>query len=220
MLDYFLGSGDKIRYFFEEKAEKGLIESNPEQCVNKIGHNLHELNPIFKAVSISNEVKDIAHSLRYQEPAILQSMLIFKQPGIGGEVPGHVDSTFLYTDPPSCTGLWFALEDCDMLNGCMSFSPGSHKKYPLFKRFVRDPSGTGTKMVYLTEHHSEPPPEEYMPVPVKSGSLVLIHGLVYHKSGKEITFLSMQFILTSNFLLVCFKAATCQRIVDGSILST
>lgn len=54
-------------------------------------------------------------------------MVICKQPSIGGAVPSHNDSTFLYTSPPSATGLWFALEDCTPSNGCLSFMPGSHR---------------------------------------------------------------------------------------------
>lgn len=37
-------------------------------------------------------------------------MLIFKQRRIGGAVNPHQDSTFLFTDPPSCIGLWTALQ--------------------------------------------------------------------------------------------------------------
>ena len=39
-----------------------------------------------------------------------QGMLIFKQRRIGGPVGAHQDSTFLFTDPPSCVGLWTALQ--------------------------------------------------------------------------------------------------------------
>lgn len=39
-------------------------------------------------------------------------MVICKQPKIGGEVPVHNDSTFLYTEPVSAVGFWFALEPC------------------------------------------------------------------------------------------------------------
>ncbi|KAJ3343959.1 hypothetical protein HDU91_000317 [Kappamyces sp. JEL0680] len=185
--DYFLGSGDKIRYFTEEKADLSKIPK--EKAINKIGHALHELNPVFKEFSQSPKIAAIARSLGYRSPAILQSMLIFKQPEIGGEVPGHIDSTFLYTEPPSATGCWFALEDCTLSNGCMYFAPGSHKKYPkVAKRFVRDlDTGTGTKMVYLDTDHSEPAPEEYVAAPVSKGSLVLIHGLVHHKSGPNLS---------------------------------
>lgn len=54
-------------------------------------------------------------------------MIICKQPSIGGAVPHHNDSTFLYTDPPSAVGFWFALEDCTRTNGCLSFLKGSHR---------------------------------------------------------------------------------------------
>jgi phytanoyl-CoA hydroxylase len=59
-------------------------------------------------------------------------------------VASHQDSVFLYTDPPSAVGFWFALEDCTTTNGCLSFVPGSHKTSPIIKRFVRlDEGGTG-----------------------------------------------------------------------------
>lgn len=41
--------------------------------------------------------------------AVLQSMIICKQPRIGAEVPIHDDSSFLHTDPPSALGFWSAI---------------------------------------------------------------------------------------------------------------
>lgn len=83
----------------------------------------------------------MARSLGFQKPQVLQSMLIFKQPYIGGTVPIHQDSTFLYTEPTSAVGFWYALEDCTTENGCLYFLPGSHKTAPIDRRFVRAPQG-------------------------------------------------------------------------------
>jgi phytanoyl-CoA hydroxylase len=55
-------------------------------------------------------------------------MYIFKQPGIGGEVGCHQDATFLYTDPITVTGFWFAIEDATLENGCLWAAPGGHRE--------------------------------------------------------------------------------------------
>lgn len=72
-------------------------------------------------------------------------MYIFKNPHIGGDVQCHQDATFLHTDPVSVVGLWFALEDATIENGCMWALPGGHRG-PLRKRFARRPDGRGTVM--------------------------------------------------------------------------
>lgn len=128
---YFLESGDKIRYFLEEDSidvKSGKLNRSPELCVNKCGHALHVLDPTFYQLSFSQRVQNLVKSLEsFQDPRILQSMVICKQPSIGGAVPSHNDSTFLFTNPPSAIGLWFALEDCTRSNGCLSFLPCSHR---------------------------------------------------------------------------------------------
>ncbi len=40
------------------------------------------------------------------------------------QVVPHQDSSFLITDPPSCVGLWWALEDATRDNGCLWALPG------------------------------------------------------------------------------------------------
>lgn len=48
------------------------------------------------------------------------------------------DNAFILTDPePTCLGFWFALDDATIENGCLWALPGSHKEYPVNKRFVR-----------------------------------------------------------------------------------
>ena len=124
--DYFLNSGDKIRFFFEEDAfhPDGTLKQSKEQSINKIGHALHDLDPVFNEFSRRPSVERLVADLGINHPLLLQGMYIFKQPTIGGEVTCHQDSTFLYTEPPAIAGLWFALEDATVENGCLWAIPG------------------------------------------------------------------------------------------------
>ncbi|XP_069870897.1 phytanoyl-CoA dioxygenase domain-containing protein 1 isoform X2 [Dipodomys merriami] len=85
--DYFLSSGDKIRFFFEKGVfdKKGNFVVPPEKAVNKIGHALHAHDPVFRSVTHSPKVQALARSLGLQMPVVVQSMYIFKQPHFGGE---------------------------------------------------------------------------------------------------------------------------------------
>jgi Phytanoyl-CoA dioxygenase (PhyH) len=67
---------------------------------------------------------------------------------------------FLYTDPPSAVGFWFALEDCTKENGCLAFVPGSHLRCGIGKRFVRLEGG-GTGFVEIGPQGTEPGEEEF-----------------------------------------------------------
>lgn len=119
-------------------------------------------------------------------------MVICKQPEIGGAVPPHQDSTFLYTDPPSAVGYWYALEDATKENGCLSFAAGSHKRAAVKQRFVRKGGGTGfidndgPQFPKGLQTESETGKVEvYDMGEVKAGTLVLIHGNILHKSEKN-----------------------------------
>ncbi len=101
--DYFLESGDKVRFFFEEDAflPDGSLKQAKELSINKIGHAMHDLDPVFSSFSRTADLAAVAADVGFEDPKLLQSMYIFKQPSIGGEVTCHQDSTFLYTDPMS-----------------------------------------------------------------------------------------------------------------------
>src|SRR6266566_1074480 len=168
--DYFLESGDKIRFFFEENAflADGGLRQTKERSINKIGHALHDLDPVFDFFSRTAELKQLVSDLGIAGPLLLQSMYIFKQPRIGGEVTCHQDATFLFTEPLRMVGLWFALEDAGVENGCLWAIPGGHK-LGLKSRFMRAEGG-GTRFEILDD--SPWAEENLQPLEVKQGTLI------------------------------------------------
>jgi phytanoyl-CoA hydroxylase len=176
--NYFYESAENISFFFEEKAfgDDGNLRQPKQLSINKVGHALHEQDPVFKSFSCSENISGLLTSLGYKRPVLIQSMYIFKQPGIGGEVVPHKDNSFLYTEPTTCTALWLALEDANVVNGCLWAIPGSHKK-GLLRRFIRGEEGV---------RFDRPSPsydqKDFVPIEVKAGSLVVIHGDLIHQS--------------------------------------
>jgi phytanoyl-CoA hydroxylase len=177
--EYFLSSGDKIRFFFEENAfhPDGTLKYEKEKSINKIGHALHDLDPVFASFSHSERIKELAKAVGLEKSYLLQSMYIFKQPNIGGEVTCHQDSTFLYTEPIDIAGLWFALEDATIENGCLWAIPGGHRR-GLKSRWRR----TQGKMEFEVYDNEPWPKDELIPLEVSKGTLILLHGLLPHCS--------------------------------------
>jgi len=176
--DYFLESGDKIRFFFEKNAfdKNGKLNNSIDLVINKIGHALHDLDSVFFNFSHREELNNIALSIGISSPKLLQSMYIFKQPHIGGEIACHQDSTFLYTKPESAVGFWVALEDATIENGCLWVARRRHKG-PLRKLFTK--INGNMQMITLD---STPFEKTDTAVEVKKGSLVLLHGRLPHYS--------------------------------------
>ncbi|CAK8680913.1 unnamed protein product [Clavelina lepadiformis] len=185
--DYLFDSTDKIGYFWEAKAkdEKGNLIVPKHNALNKMGHALHIKSPPFKEVTYDERIQQILRKLNFVKPSIIQSMFIFKPPNIGGEVNRHIDATFLYSDPLKLIGVWIALEDTTLENGCLKFAAGSHKTTDVTLRMVRNREKGASPPLLFEGSLDFLPFDSFDPVPVKKGSLILIDGKVQHCSDKN-----------------------------------
>jgi len=166
---YFRESGAAIRFFCEEDAPAHL---------NKIGHALHDLDPVFDRVSRRPRLAGLAAALGLARPLLLQSMYLFKQPRVGGEVGWHQDATYLRTEPASVTGFWIALDDADRDNGCLLALAGGHRG-PLRQWFGYRDGELATRTLDATPW----PASEPVALEARRGSLVVLHGRLPHASA-------------------------------------
>ena len=180
---YFRESGDKIRFFLEKGAEFSKTCKREELLnkLNKVGHALHDLDPVFSDFSRKPALANLVKLLGLEQPLLVQSMYIFKPPKIGGEIREHQDSSYMCTEPESLIGFWVALEDATLENGCLMVSPGSHL------------GGLRERLHYkegdLVMDILDPKPrgDANEPLEVTQGTLVAFHGRLAHRSCANIS---------------------------------
>ena len=100
---------------------------------------------------------------------------------VGGALkfPSASCSAFLTTDPLSCVGIWLAVEDATLQNGCLFAASASHHD-GVRGRMVLDDSKSG-----VTWGSGKPDFSDLTlaPLEVKAGTVVLLHGNNVHGSN-------------------------------------
>jgi phytanoyl-CoA hydroxylase len=181
-----LASAEEVHCFFEEEAldEHGRLQVPKERSINKIGHALHDRDPVFEAFSHGPALAELGRDLGLLQPQVWQSQVIFKQPHIGGEVGWHQDASFFVTTPQTVTTFWFALEDATLDNGCLWVLPGGHRGEMgvLREQYLCD-HDAGTLRMQALDATPWPTTAEALPLPVAAGTLIVFHGLLPHYSA-------------------------------------
>jgi phytanoyl-CoA hydroxylase len=141
-------------------------------------HHPHKLSPLMRDALFNPRLVAALGALIGPNVKCMQSMLFVKGPGKPGQ-PWHQDEFFIPTRDRSLCGVWIALDDATIDNGCLWVIPGSHvpsvihRTKPLSDpRFDGSPVATGF------------PSDEAgaVALPAKAGDVVIFHGYLLHQS--------------------------------------
>jgi ectoine hydroxylase-related dioxygenase (phytanoyl-CoA dioxygenase family) len=111
----------------------------------------------------------------------MQSMLFVKNAGKPGQA-WHQDETFIPTPDASLTGVWIALDDASIANGCLWVQPGSHRDRHLWpSRPCADPRFDGAPESFGWDSPRWPA-EGGVAAEVGAGSVVFFNGFTLHRS--------------------------------------
>jgi len=104
-------------------------------------------------------------------PRMVQDMALLKPPFVGAEKPWHQDTAYFdYTPLGGVIGVWVALDEATVENGCMQVIPGSHLDGPAQHYHVRDCQLPDRKVAV----------ERAVVVPLKPGGAMFFSGLIHH----------------------------------------
>jgi phytanoyl-CoA hydroxylase len=182
---YFMASAEAVHCFLEEDAldADGRLLKPRRLAINKIGHALHDRVPEFTAFCRQRLFGEALRDLGYTAPLLWQTMYIFKQPRIGGEVRWHQDASYLITEPPCVTGIWVAVEDAWRDNGCLWVQPGGQRS-PLREMYSVRP-GSREGMLETLDDTPWPAEANALALEVPAGSVVFFHDHMPHYSSQN-----------------------------------
>ena len=132
--EYFIRlRATKSAFFFEDGAfaDAGtLCGSRNRESLNKMGHAMHDLDPVFDAFSRSHGRwrQTVEPSAGLRGAGHHPVDVYFQAAGHrrGGRPATRTRRSSTRSRSPAI-GFWFALEDATLENGCMQFIPGAHK---------------------------------------------------------------------------------------------
>jgi len=189
---YFIDSAEAVHCFLEEHAltESGELNRPKDRAINKIGHAMHDLVPEFADFCRLPVFAETMHALGLQTPKLWQTMYIFKQPQIGGEVRWHQDASYLIANNTGVIGCWIAIEDASKSNGCLWLEPGGHHS-PLREIFEVSPEAP-TGLLRALDDTPWPDKSKALAVEVAAGSIVLFSDRMPHYSSQNFSDRSRQ----------------------------
>jgi ectoine hydroxylase-related dioxygenase (phytanoyl-CoA dioxygenase family) len=126
--------------------------------------------------AVSERAAGVVASILGDDIDVFQSMFILKNPGAWGQ-PWHQDSYYFNFDQQPQVGLWLAISEATLENGCLSVLPGSHKRPILEHNPDRRPGANQGYLEVLDLDDSGA-----VPVLMEPGDLLVFHSYLLHRS--------------------------------------
>jgi len=164
----------KDDYLIQPEAKPMPGAKAPEDLVAKL-MNAH-LGGMARSFATESMAGDIVADLLGPNIDVFQSQFIFKNPGAWGQ-PWHQDSYYFPFDQQPQVGLWLAISEATLENGCLCVLPGSHAQDIL----PHDPDPRpGANQGYLEVMGVDN--SNAVPVLMDPGDLLVFHSYLLHKS--------------------------------------
>ena len=152
----------------------------PEALVSKV-FKLHR-DTVFEAFARSSEVTDLVAELVAPQLDCFLSQFIFKNPGAWGQ-PWHQDSYYFPFEPARpILGVWLAVTEATLENGCLHVLPGSHLE-PVHEHVADRRPGANYGYVEIVDHDMT----GAQPVLMQPGDLLLFDSHLMHRSTDNVS---------------------------------
>jgi len=131
-------------------------------------------HPDLGSLSEGHErIGGIMNSLVGENPIIFQDMALVKPPFIGSEKPWHQDNAYFSVTPlEAVVGVWIALDEATVANGCMHVLKGAHREGARRHHHDRD--------CEIVPERVEP--ERATPVELPPGGGMFFAGMLPHQT--------------------------------------
>lgn len=142
-------------------------------------HHPHKSSSMIKSRFMSHpKIIEALKSFIGPNVKSMQSMLFIKPAGKPGQA-WHQDEYYIPTRDCSLTGVWIALDDANIENGCLWVRPASHKD-----RIIYNTAPHGSKDFDSGNHLINTPNDDDPGIPceVKRGSAIFFNGYLHHRS--------------------------------------
>ena len=158
------------------ESNKAKMElANPEDGVSKV-FRVHG-DSVFAAFAHSAAVVDLVWSLIAPDIDVFLSQFIFKTAGAWGQ-PWHQDSLYFPFEPARpVVGVWLAVTEATLQNGCLHVLPGSHTE-PVHPHVPDRRPGANYGYFEIIDHDMS----ASEPVLMSPGDLLVFDSHLMHRS--------------------------------------
>ena len=146
-------------------------------------HFPHKISPVIRKYVAHDAVVKILQGIISPNVKCMQSMLFVKGPGKAGQ-SWHQDEYFIPTRDKSLTGVWVAIDDASVQNGCLWVIPGSQLPGYIMPRVSNtDPEYADEDIIDITSYADE----QVIPLEAAKGDVVFFNGYLLHSSLRNKT---------------------------------
>lgn len=173
-------AGEQVEAFVMPESNLAGTAGLPEQLVSKI-FKLHR-DGVFHDFAVSEPVLDIMSELIAPELDCFLSQFIFKNPAAWGQ-PWHQDSFYFpFTPARPIAGVWLAVTEATLENGCLHVLPGSHHE-PVHDHVEDRRPGANLGYVEIVDHDMS----SSVPVLMDPGDLLVFDSHLMHRSTDNVS---------------------------------